>query len=434
MGTDIIIIGLLVVLLLLLASGFWVGLTLGAVGLAGLFLLGGESAASLTGTALWSSINSWPLTAMPLFLFMGEILFRARLADDMFQGLTPWMNRIPGRLLHANIVGCGILAAIVGSSGVCAATVGRMSLPELRRQGYDETLMIGTLSGSGTLGLLIPPSIMMIVYGVAGQVSIARLFIAGLIPGLIIMALFMAYVMFWALRHPEKVPAAPENLKFLEKIRRSSRLIPTILLIIAVIGSIYGGYATPTEAAVLGVVGSLLLAAINGTLDRGTFVNSVIGGVRTTVLIMMILAGASVLSALMDYSGLPHKLAAAVTAMELSTGMLLFGLAILYLILGCFLDGVSMIVATTAVVLPMISAAGVDLVWFGIYLIVLIELAQLTPPIGFNLYILQAMTGKDLMFVARASLPFFMLLLLTLLILSIWPNAVLFLPEMLVAR
>jgi tripartite ATP-independent transporter DctM subunit len=434
MTPEIIIFCLLGVLLLLLAAGFWVGLTLGAIGLVGLFLLGGESAASLTGTALWSSTNSWPLTAMPLFLFMGEILFRTRLADDMFKGLTPWMDRIPGRLLHVNIIGCGILAAIVGSSGVCAATVGRMSLPELRRQGYDESMMIGTLCGSGTLGLLIPPSIMMIVYGVVGQVSIARLFIAGLVPGLLIMALFMGYVIIWSLRNPEKVPAATENLRFVEKVRRSGRLIPTMMLIVLVIGSIYGGYATPTEAAVLGVVGSLLLASFTGTLDWQTFLKSIQGGMRTTVLIMLILAGASILSALMEYSGLPHKLAALVTAMELSTGMLLFGLAILYLVLGCFLDGVSMIVATTAVVLPMVIAADVDLVWFGIYLIVLIELAQLTPPIGFNLYILQAMTGKDLMVVARASLPFFLLLMLTLLLLAIWPGIVLFLPEIMMAR
>ncbi len=434
MTPEILMLCLVGILLGLLALGFWVGLTLGAVGLLGLALFGGEHAATLTGTAIWSGVNSWPLTAMPLFLFMGEILFRSRLADDMFQGLAPWMGRIPGRLLHVNIVGCGILAAIVGSSGVCAATVGRMSLPELRRQGYDEGMMIGTLCGSGTLGLLIPPSIMMIVYGVVGQVSIARLFVAGLVPGLIIMGLFMGYVVIWSLRNPEKVPQAPERLPLLEKFRQSGRLIPTMLLITLVIGSIYGGFATPTEAAVLGVVGALILAWSKGSLDLTTFIKSVEGGVTTTVLIIMILAGASVLSALMDYSSLPHKLAAFVAGLELSTGMLLFGLAVLYLVLGCFLDGVSMIVATTAVVLPMVTAAGVDLVWFGIYLIVLIELAQLTPPIGFNLYILQSLTGKDLMTIAKASLPFFMLLLLTLLILALWPGTVLFLPEMLVGR
>lgn len=434
MTPEILMLCLVGLLLGLLALGFWVGLTLGAVGLLGLALFGGEHAATLTGTAIWSGVNSWPLTAMPLFLFMGEILFRSRLADDMFQGLAPWMGRIPGRLLHVNIVGCGILAAIVGSSGVCAATVGRMSLPELRRQGYDEGMMIGTLCGSGTLGLLIPPSIMMIVYGVVGQVSIARLFVAGLVPGLIIMGLFMGYVVIWSLRNPEKIPQAPEHLPLLEKFRQSGRLIPTMLLIALVIGSIYGGFATPTEAAVLGVVGALILAWSKGSLDLNTFIKSVEGGVTTTVLIIMILAGASVLSALMDYSSLPHKLAAFVAGLELSTGMLLLGLAVLYLVLGCFLDGVSMIVATTAVVLPMVTAAGVDLVWFGIYLIVLIELAQLTPPIGFNLYILQSMTGKDLMTIAKSSLPFFMLLLLTLLILALWPGTVLFLPEMLVAR
>lgn len=434
MGAETIIVILMLVLLALLASGLWVGLTLGVVGAAGLYILGGESGASLVGGALWSGINSWPLTAMPLFLLMGEILFRTRLADGMFHGLSSWMNWLPGRLLHVNVVGCGILAAIVGSSGVCAATMGRMSLPELGRQGYDEKMMIGTLTGSGTLGLLIPPSVMMIVYGVVGQVSIARLFIAGLIPGLIVMALFMGYIIIWALLNPGKMPPALPRTSLVEKIKGSRRLIPTMLLIVAVIGSIYAGFATPTEAAVVGVVGSLALAAISGLLTKEVFIESVVGGMRTTVLIMLVLAGASVLSALMDYSNLPHKLAELFGSLNLSPGMLLIGLAVFYLILGCFLDGVSMIVATTAIVLPMVTTAGIDLVWFGIYLIVLIELAQLTPPVGFNLYILQALTGRDLMVVVRASIPFFLLLLLTLVILAWWPQTALYLPSTIMAR
>lgn len=434
MGAETIIVILMLVLLALLASGLWVGLTLGVVGAAGLYILGGESGASLVGGALWSGINSWPLTAMPLFLLMGEILFRTRLADGMFHGLSSWMNWLPGRLLHVNVVGCGILAAIVGSSGVCAATMGRMSLPELGRQGYDEKMMIGTLTGSGTLGLLIPPSVMMIVYGVVGQVSIARLFIAGLIPGLIVMALFMGYIIIWALLNPSKMPPALPRTSLIEKIKGSRRLIPTMLLIVAVIGSIYAGFATPTEAAVVGVVGSLALAAVSGLLTREVLIESVVGGMRTTVLIMLVLAGASVLSALMDYSNLPHKLAELFGSLNLSPAMLLIGLAIFYLILGCFLDGVSMIVATTAIVLPMVTSAGIDLVWFGIYLIVLIELAQLTPPVGFNLYILQALTGRDLMVVVRASIPFFLLLLLTLVILAWWPQTALYLPSTIMAR
>lgn len=425
---------LLVLLFGLLVTGVWVGLALGAVGLAGLVALGGESAGSLVATALWGSINSWPLTAMPLFLLMGEILFRTRLADDMFRGLAPWVNRLPGRLLHVNILGCGILAAIVGSSGVCAATIGRMSLPELKRQGYDEAMTIGTLTGSGTLGILIPPSIMMIVYGIVGQVSIARLFIAGVLPGLIIMALFMGYVIIWALIHPSKVPGGGERLGFTAKIRRSGRLIPAILLIVVVIGSIYTGTATPTEAAVIGVVGALLLAAVTKSLTWVALRESIEGGMRTSVLIMLILAGASVLSVLMDYSGVPQYLARIVTEMNLPAAALLVGLAVLYLILGCFLDGVSMIVATAAVVLPMVEAAGIDLVWFGIYLIVLIEIAQITPPVGFNLYILQSLTGKDLMAVTRASVPFFLLLLLALVILFVWPQTALFLPGQIMAR
>jgi len=434
MASTIGTLALLVVLLALLASGLWIGFALGAVGLIGLLLLGGPTAGSLVATSLWSSINSWPLTAMPLFLLMGEILFRTRLADDMFRGLSPWVARLPGGLLHVNIIGCGILAAIVGSSGVCAATIGRMSLPELKRQGYDESMMIGTLTGSGTLGILIPPSIMMIVYGIVGQVSIARLFIAGVGPGLLIIALFMGYVIVWSLLHPRPLMAIDKRPPFLTKVKLSGRLIPAMLLIVVVIGSIYTGAATPTEAAVIGVVGSLVLAAATRTLNWTTLRESMIGGMRTSVLIMLILAGASVLSALMDYSGLPQYLAQLVTEIQLSPAALLFWLAILYLILGCFLDGVSMIVATATVVLPMVSAAGIDLVWFGIYLIVLIEIAQITPPVGFNLYILQALTGKDILAVTRASVPFFFLLLLALLILCIWPQTALYLPTQVMAR
>jgi tripartite ATP-independent transporter DctM subunit len=434
MASAIGTLALLMVLFGLLASGLWIGFALGAVGLVGLLLLGGPSAGSLVATSLWSSMNSWPLTAMPLFLLMGEILFRTRLADDMFRGLSPWVARLPGGLLHVNIIGCGILAAIVGSSGVCAATIGRMSIPELKRQGYDESMMIGTLTGSGTLGILIPPSIMMIVYGIVGQVSIARLFMAGVLPGLIIIVLFMGYVIVWSLLNPRPMLAIDERLPFFTKVKRSGRLIPAVLLIVVVIGSIYSGTATPTEAAVIGVVGSLTLAAVTRTLNWVTLRESLIGGMRTSVLIMLILAGASVLSALMDYSGLPQYLARLVTEMQLSPGALLFWLAILYLILGCFLDGVSMIVATATVVLPMVNAAGIDLVWFGIYLIILIEIAQITPPVGFNLYILQALTGKDIIAVTRASVPFFFLLLLALFILCLWPQTALYLPSQVMTR
>ena len=434
MSATLGILALLALLFGLLASGLWVGLALGAVGLVGLLALGGDNAGSLVATAIWGGINSWPLTAMPLFLLMGEILFRTRLSEDMFRGLAPWVAWLPGRLLHVNIVGCSILAAIVGSSGVCCATIGRMSLPELKRQGYDETMMIGTLTGSGTLGILIPPSIMMIVYGIVGQVSIARLFIAGVLPGLLIVAIFMGYVIIWSLANPAKVPAAYERTRFAEKIRRSGRLIPTLFLIVVVIGSIYAGFATPTEAAVLGVVGSLVLAAVSGSLNWQTLKESISAGMRTSVLIMLILAGASVLSALMDYSGLPDQLARAVKTMNLSRWELLLALTVLYLILGCFLDGVSMIVSTAAVVLPMVQTLGIDLVWFGIFLIVLIEIAQITPPVGFNLYILQSLTGRDLMAVTRASIPFFFLLLAALLLLCVWPEIALYLPRQVMAR
>jgi C4-dicarboxylate transporter, DctM subunit len=430
---DSIIVASLVLagsLLLLLASGVWVALSLLTVGMVLMGLFTTAPMGSLIASTLWDSSWGWALTSLPLFIWMGEILFRSKLSADMFQGLAPWVSRLPGRLLHVNVLGCGIMAAVAGSSAVTCATIGRISVPELEARRYPLNMTIGTLAGSGTLGLLIPPSIIMIVYGVTAEVSIARLFIAGVLPGLLLMLLFMGYTAIWSLLNPGKMPPADPPVPLLEKIYRSRRLIPVALLIGSVVGSIYGGFATPTEAATIGVVGALILAAIGGGLTRETFMESLMAAMRTSCMISFIIACAACLTIAVAFVDIPRSLAAWVNAMHLSPYALLAVLAVFVLILGCFLEGISIIVLTSSVMLPMVQAAGIDLLWFGIFVVVLIEAAQITPPVGFNLFVLQSITGKDILAVTKAAIPYFCVLMLLLVLITIFPEIVTALPRM----
>ncbi|MDN3555014.1 TRAP transporter large permease [Halomonas maura] len=419
---------LFVTLLVLLGSGVWVAFSLLGLGWIALSQFTTIPTGDVMASDIWGASYSWELTALPMFIWMGEILFRSRLADDMFTGLSPWMQRIPGRLLHTNVVGCGLFAAVSGSSAATCATMGRMTIPELTRRGYDEQLVIGTLAGSATLGLLIPPSIILIVYGVATDQSIARLFIAGIFPGLLLIGLFAGYLMLWAWRHPDKVPAADARVAWGERLRRSRRLIPLLGLIIGVIGSIYAGLASPTEAAAVGVVLSLLLAKVQGSMDRLVFRDALLGAVRTSCMIAFILAGASFLTAAMGFTGLPSDLAAWIGTLGLSPVMLLAALTVLFVLLGCFLDGISVVVLTTSILLPMVEAAGIDLIWFGIYLVIVVEMSQITPPIGFNLFVLQGMTGRNILSIAWAALPFFFLMMLGVVLIGLFPEIVTYLP------
>lgn len=421
---GLIAVILFAVMGLLLASGIWVAVSLTAVGFVAMSFFSKAPAGSLLAATVWDASWNWALTALPLFIWMGEILFRTRLSEDMFRGLSPLVGRLPGGLLHVNIIGCGVMAAVAGSSAVTCATVGRMSVPELKSRGYDERLIIGTLAGSGTLGLLIPPSIMLIVYGVIAQQSISRLFIAGVVPGLMIITLFMGYVAIRAKLNPALAPPFTERLTWREKVSRAKLLIPVSLLIALVIGSIYGGVATPTEAATMGVFGALGLAAWSRSLTRASFFEALMGAVRTSTMIAFILAGAAFLSISMGFTGVPRAIARAVEAWELTPYALLAVLTLLYIVLGCFLDGVSMMVVTASVVLPMVQHAGIDLLWFGIFTVIVVEMAQITPPVGFNLFVLQGMTGRDILQVTRAAMPFFFLMLLGIAIITIFPAIV----------
>ena len=423
---------LIAALFAILASGVWIGLALLGVGWIGMELFSSRPAGDAMAVTIWGSSSSWTLTALPMFLWMGEILFRTRLSEDMFKGLAPWLEKLPGRLLHTNVIGCTIFAAVSGSSAATCATIGKITLPELAKRGYPEDITIGTLAGAGTLGLLIPPSIIMIVYGVAAEVSIAKLFIGGVLPGLMLAALFMGWIIVWALMHPDAVPPITERTTVAQKLYASRNLIPIVLLIVLVLGSIYVGVATATEAAALGVVGSLILAAFQSSLNWSTFRESLMGATRLYCMIALILAGSSFLTLSMGYLGLPRQLAEWIGSLGLTPFWLLFGLMIFYIILGCFLDGISMVVLTIGVIQPTIMAAGIDLIWFGIFLVVVVEMAQITPPVGFNLFVLQGMTNRQLPWIARTAMPAFFLMMLAVGLLYAVPGLVTWLPQRMV--
>lgn len=429
MGIFELSILLIVVMLVALAMGLWIAFSLSAVALVALASKPALPAAQVMATSIWSSSISWDLTALPMFIWMGEILFRSRLSENMFTGISPFVRRIPGRLAHVNVLGCTVFAAVSGSSAATTATIGKISLPELQKRGYDDRLAIGSLAGSGTLGLLIPPSIILIVYGAAVEESIARLFVAGVIPGLMLGALFMGYVAVWALLNPDKMPPREARVPWRQKLQAIRELLPVVVLIAGVIGSIYGGLASPTEAAVVGVALSLVLARMQGALDWLRFKEGLLAATVTSCMIAFILAGAAVLTTAMGFTGLPRQLATWIGELGLSPMMLLAALTLLFIILGCFLDGISMIVLTTAVIMPLVVAAGFDLVWFGIYLVVVVEMAQITPPVGFNLFVIQGLTGRDLFAIARAALPFFFLMLLMVVLLALFPDIALWLPR-----
>ncbi len=420
------------VLLFFLGTGIWVAISMIGVSAIGMMLFTSRPVGDAMATTIWGTSSSWTLTALPLFVWMGEILFRTKLSENLFKGLSPWMQKLPGGLIHVNVVGCALFAAISGSSAATVATVGKMSIPELRKRKYPEKLLLGSLAGSGTLGLLIPPSIILIIYGVAVQESIAKLFIAGIIPGIMIALIFMSYVIIWSSLNKEKMPKITENFTFFQKLKRSKQLLPVIILILGVIGSIYSGIATATEAASLGVVGALLLSYFQKSLNIKTFKSSLLGATKTSCMIAFILAGSTFLSLAMGFTGLPRNLAIWIESMNLSPYVLIFVLMIFYIILGMFLDGISAVVLTMAIIEPMIRQAGFDMIWFGIFLVIVVEMAQITPPVGFNLFVLQGMANRDMGYIAKSAFPLFLLMVLAVILVVIFPEIALWMPQQMV--
>ncbi|MGQ0511091.1 MAG: TRAP transporter large permease [Betaproteobacteria bacterium] len=434
MSTIVIAAVVFSILVLLLAGGVWIAISMGIAAWFGLQFFSSSPPAVNLFQSFWGSNASWTIAALPLFVWMGEILYRTRLSDEMFEGLSPWLGWLPGRLMHVNILGCGIFAAVSGSSSATCATIAKVALPELKRRGYDEKMCLGSLCGAGTLGLLIPPSIIMIVYAVAAEVSILKMFIAGILPGILLISLFSGYIIVWALLNPDKTPVETERIPFRERLRRGRNLIPCLILIAFVMGTMFTGYATATEAASFGVLGAIAIAGWSGALTRENFWASLMGATRLSCMILFILAGASFLSSSMAFTGIPKALAEWVASLGVSPLGLIAVLAFIYLLLGTALDGISMIVLTTSIVLPMVEAAGFNLIWFGIFIVLLVEIAELTPPLGFNLFVLQTMSGRDSNYVALASIPFFCMMVLALVIVVAFPQIATWLPDVLIQK
>ena len=433
---DILLMGgmLLIIMLVLLAGGVWIAMTLAIVGWIGQAFFTTTLPGKNLFSAFWESNASWELAALPLFIWMGEILFRTKLSEEMFEGLRPWLNRIPGRLMHTTVIGCGVFGSVSGSSAATCATIAKVALPELKRRGYNENLAIGSLASAGTLGILIPPSITMVVYAVAADASIIRIFLAGFLPAVVLMLLFSSYIAWWSLRHPDQVPPADPPTTFSEKIRLSGNLIPCGLLIVFIIWVLVAGWATATECAAFGVLGSLGIAAWGRCLTWANFTEGLMGATRTSCMIMFILAGAAFLTKTMAFTGIPRELAEWVDAMQLSPYALISALVVVYLVLGTALDGISMIVLTSAVVLPMIQKAGFDLIWFGIFIVLLVEIAEVTPPVGFNLFVLQNLTGKDSNIIAKAAIPFFICMVICIALITLFPQIVTILPDLVMGK
>ncbi len=422
------------ILFLTLACGVWVGFSLFIVGFLGMVLFSPLPPGPNMGSSVWATVEKWEYVALPLFILMGEILYRSGISEKLFKSLVPWLYRLPGGLLLMNIVSCTLFAAVSGSSAATTATVGRITLAEFDKLGYDKSLAMGSLAGAGTLGFLIPPSLIMIVYAILAEVSIGKMFIAGILPGLLLAGIYSTYIVYRGIRNPEIAPQSQESYSWQERIVGLKDLAPTMILILMVLGSIYGGVATPTEAAAIGVFGATVFAIINRQMTFKIMFECLVGAVKTNAMIMLIVVGAGFLSRVMGFLGIPAAITTGITGLGLSPYLLMILLGAFYILLGCLLDGFSIVVMTLPIALPMVVAAGFDPIWFGIYLILMVEVSQITPPVGFNLFVIQGLTDEPIMKIAVYALPCFFLMLRTTARLTVFPEIALYLPQMMTAK
>ena len=436
MDASLLVMSLTVfgLLFFLLACGVWVGFALFMVGFAGLTLFGSLPAGYNMASSLWATVGKWEYVALPLFILMGEILYRSGISEKLFKALVPWLYRLPGGLLLMNIISCTLFAAVSGSSAATTATVGRITLAELDKLGYDRRIAMGSLAGAGTLGFLIPPSLIMIVYAILAEVSIGKMFMAGFLPGLLLASIYASYIIYRGIRNPEIAPRLQESYSWKERIMALKDLAPTFILILLVLGSIYAGVATPTEAAALGVFGATVFALLNRSMTPKTLYKCLLSAVKTNAMIMLIVVGAGFLSRVMGFLGIPAALTTTIMGMHLSPYLLMLLLGCVYILLGCLLDGFSIVLMTLPIALPMVTAAGFDPIWFGIYLILMVEVSQITPPVGFNLFVIQGLTDEPVIKIARYALPFFFLMLLTTAIITVFPQIALFLPNLMTVK
>ena len=422
------LITILLILAVLLCSGLWIGPTLFITGWIALAMFTDRPVLSIMGSVVWNNVNSSSLMALPLFIMMGEFLARSRISDDLFEGLAPWVAKLPGGLLHVNVIACALFAAITGSVNATTATVGKITIPEFRKRGYSETLSIGSLTSSGTLGILIPPSVPMLIYGVAANVSIGKLFIAGIVPGIILMMCFCVYIGAMSLIQHEKKIA--ETFTWMDRLRNSPKILPVIILIAFVLGSIYAGWATPTEAAAIGVLGSAVLGIVTGGITFKVFTQCLVGTVKTNCMVMLILIGASFFSVALGFLGLPKWLSATLVAHGATKFEVILLITCVYLFLGCLIDGYSMIVMTVPMFLPLMQEYGMDPLWYGIFVILLVQVANITPPVGFNLFLVTGLANRSIGFISRAVLPFIAVIIGFIGLITLFPEIVLFLPRL----
>jgi len=429
---------LLIVMFAFLLSSIWIGVSLMLTGIFGMLIFKvnlppainiWDKIGDLLSSSLYDSLNSWSLAALPMFILMGELLYKSSISTKLFNGLIPWLTKVPGRLLHINVAACSLFAAVSGSSAATTATVGKITLGELRKRGYSKSLSIGSLAGSGTLGFLIPPSLIMIIYGVLSDVSIGKLFIAGILPGILLASSYALYIIIASSMDKNAVPPRKEEITWSMRLHSLRDLLPIFLLITLVLGSIYGGFATPTEAAALGVLGSIILAIYFKSLDFEVFKTAILSSIKTTVMISFIIAGAGFLSQVVGFLGIARALSEYIASLGLSPYMLIFIVGIMYMILGMMLDGISMVVMTLPIVLPIVTAAGYDPLWFGIFLVLMVELSQITPPVGFSLFVIQSISGEKIDYILKATFPFFVIMILIVVVLTLFPEITFYLPS-----
>ncbi len=435
---SVVLIGIMFFFLL---SSIWIGASLMLTGIAGMFLFEHnlppaislfQKAGDLLAGSMYDSMNSWSLAALPMFILMGEILYHSSISTRLLNGLMPWLAKVPGRLLHVNVAACSLFAAVSGSSAATTATVGKITLSELKSRGYSKKLAIGSLAGSGTLGFLIPPSLIMIIYGVLSDVSIGKLFIAGVFPGLLLATSYSFYIMFISSIDKTTVPVTQEKFTNLDRLNSLKDLAPIFSLIILVMGSIYGGFATPTEAAALGVVGAMALATFFKSFNWKIFQESLFNAVKTTVMISFIIIGAGFLSQVVGFLGIARAISEFIGGLGLSPYVLIFVIGLMYIVLGMILDGISIVVMTLPIVLPIIVMAGFDPLWFGIFLVFMVELSQITPPVGFSLFVIQSISGEKISYILKATFPFFIIMILIVMVVTIFPQIVTYLPAKMV--
>ena len=429
---------LIAVMFFFLLSSVWIGVALTLTGIVGMLLYEHnlppvisvmQKTGDLLATSVYDSLNSWSLAALPMFILMGEILYRSSISTRILEGLRPWLVHIPGRLLHVNVAACSLFAAVSGSSAATTATVGKITLEELKERGYSKSLAIGSLAGSGTLGFLIPPSLIMIIYGVLSNVSIGKLFIAGILPGLLLASVYAVYIMIVAVINPSVMPSVKPRFTFAQHVHSIKELVPIFMLIGLILGSIYGGFATPTEAAALGVVGAIALAVYFKSFSLSVFKEALLNAIKTTMMISFIIAGAGFLSQVVGFLGIARAISEFIAELGLSPYMLILVIGLMYIVLGTILDGISIVVMTLPIVLPIVMMAGFDPLWFGIFLVLMVELSQITPPVGFSLFVIQSISGESISYILKATFPFFMLTILVVFLVTFFPEIVTYLPD-----